>query len=165
MFGPTEVLQTVQAQAPQRSACWHGLPHQYSCRFGNDNLTAVRHRGNPSGAMDLQAHRAGGGLGGFPCVHAHPHPELLALGQGRAAKAPCISITAARAADGEEKAAKKLSPCVPTSLPPWAASADRTSSWCSASNRVYASGPSRSSSFVEPSMSVNRKVSVSVGKL
>jgi hypothetical protein len=67
---------------------------------------------------------------------------------------------AASAPEAVGKAKKKASPCVSTSKPPRAAHASRMTRGCSASASAYASAPSAWRSRVDPSTSVNRKVTV-----
>ena len=62
------------------------------------------------------------------------------------------------------KATKNASPCVSTSRPPASAKTARRSRRCSASSAAYSALPSRASSSVDPSTSVNRKVTVPVGR-
>ncbi len=85
-------------------------------------------------------------------------------GQAWKAKERCISIQAAAQALAEENTAKKPFPCVLISLPSCAASAARIISWCSDKVSAYTPSPKRVSRAVDPSMSVNRKVSVSVAR-
>jgi hypothetical protein len=58
------------------------------------------------------------------------------------------------------KATKNASPCVSTSTPPCAPNASRRMRRCSASAAAYPTAPSACSNTVEPSTSVNRKVTV-----
>ena len=50
------------------------------------------------------------------------------------------------------------------SRPLEAVNASRRMAWCASSSSLQAAVPSRSASLVEPSMSVNRKVTVPVGR-
>src|SRR5215216_656356 len=77
---------------------------------------------------------------------------------------PRWAATAARTAPaGLAKATKKASPWVLTSTPPASATARRMIAACSSWTAAYRS-PSAWSRRVEPSMSVNRKVTVPVGR-
>src|SRR5919201_4054463 len=78
------------------------------------------------------------------------------------ASASVAALAAASASDARENATKNASPCVSTSTPLCCANASRNTRRCSASASAYAS-PSSCSSRVEPSMSVNRKVTVPEG--
>ena len=69
-----------------------------------------------------------------------------------------------RAPGAVGNAKKNASPCVSTSTPPSAAQASRIRRRCSASASAYPSAPSSCSSFVEPSTSVKRKVTVPEGR-
>src|SRR5690242_9317460 len=74
----------------------------------------------------------------------------------------CRAASSAPGAVG--RATKNASPCVSTSTPPCAAHTSRTTRRCSASASAYRSAPSSRRSFVEPSTSVKRKVTVPVGR-
>jgi hypothetical protein len=84
-------------------------------------------------------------------------------GHGCVISASCPSTAARTASRALPKATKNESPCVSISRPPCAATAARSRRWCSASTSGY---PSRSClrSRVEPSMSVNRKVTAPLGR-
>ena len=84
-------------------------------------------RGHPGGPVHLQAHQAGGRLRRLAAMDSHPHPDPLPARPRMSWRACCISSTAATHARGEENTAKNASPCVSTSLPSCAASADRIS--------------------------------------
>jgi hypothetical protein len=90
------------------------------------HLAAVGDRPDPCGAVDLVSDEAGGLLRYLPNVHAHADSQLLAGRPFRPASWRCISRTAAMHALGEVNVAKNESPCVPSSVPPWAARAPRT---------------------------------------
>ena len=86
-----------------------------------------------------------------------------ACGQGSAASARCASAAADRASIARRKMTKNESPSVPCSCPPYARFAARTMArWRSRRSR-YGPVPSSSSMRVEPSMSLNRQVTVPVG--
>src|SRR4051812_19617920 len=76
---------------------------------------------------------------------------------------PRASRAAARAPDAVGNTAKKASPCVSTSIPPWRSNAERKARRCSASAAPYFSAPNSSRRRVDPSMSVKRKVTVPRG--
>jgi hypothetical protein len=83
-------------------------------------------------------------------------------GHAWVAKARCISIAPLAQALAEENTAKKPSPWVLISFPPWEARAARVIPWCSERAPAYAGPPRRLSRAVDPSISVNKNVSVSV---
>jgi hypothetical protein len=84
-------------------------------------------------------------------------------GHSCAASAACAVAAAFTAAAALPKTAKNESPLRSISIPPAASNASRSSRLCAASASLYRSRPSAFSSRVEPSMSVNRKVTVPVG--
>jgi hypothetical protein len=84
-------------------------------------------------------------------------------GQACAERRRCVSIAAATAAGALAKTTKNESPSVLISRPFAAATASRTIAWCASSSGRYADVPIRSTSLVEPSMSVNRNVTVPAG--
>ena len=85
-------------------------------------------------------------------------------GQGWAASARCVATAARIAPDAVGNATKNESPSVRISTPPCSATAVRTISACRSSWRTNPSRPSSWSSSVDPSMSVNRNVTVPVGR-
>src|SRR5919106_498539 len=72
------------------------------------------------------------------------------------------SAAAATASAAEANTAKKASPSVRTSTPPWSRMAPRRMPWCSARTPGHRS-PRVRASLVDPSMSVNTNVTVPVG--
>ena len=77
-----QVLQPVHAQIRQRRARRQRVADQRGRRLRHQHLAPVRDRGHPGGAMDIQAHQAGGRLRRLTGMHAHPHPDLLPAGPG-----------------------------------------------------------------------------------
>ena len=77
----------------------------------------------------------------------------------------CAAAAAPSASGAVRNATKKASPCVSTSTPLCAPNASRRMRRCSASAFAYSAVPSSWSSFVEPSTSVKRKVTVPDGRL
>src|SRR3954453_3192858 len=75
-----------------------------------------------------------------------------------------MATAAARAPSAAGKGRKKASPVVSTSTPPEEAHAERTTARWVARASAYPSAPSSSRRRVEPSMSLNRKVTVPVGR-
>src|SRR4051794_2239628 len=75
-----------------------------------------------------------------------------------------MATAAARAPSAVGKARRKASPAVSTSTPPDAVHAERTTVRWVARAVAYRSSPSWSRRRVEPSMSLNRKVTVPVGR-
>ncbi len=88
-------------------------------------------------------------------------PTRTRIGPER--RASVIARAAASAPGAVGKATKKASPWVSTSTPPFAVQAARMSRRCSARAAAYPSLPSSCRSLVEPSTSVNRKVTVPDG--
>ena len=116
------------AQIGQRRARRQPVPHQHRRRLRHQHLPPVADRGHPGGPVHLQAHQARWPSAPPPrngCPSAPgpaPRPARHAP-----AMACCICSTAATHPRGEENTAKNASPCVSTSRPPCAASADRIS--------------------------------------
>lgn len=79
---------------------------------------------------------------------------------GPAASTCVASAAHASAPRAVGNATKNASPCVSTSTPPWRAAAARNTRRCSARAALYLSAPSSPSRRVDPSTSVNRKVTV-----
>ena len=136
-----------------------GSPSSERGRRGRDeHLPAVRERRDPSSAMHvdpdiaLDSHRRCSG------VQAHPNRDRPC----RERLLPDRAAAAAPAAVG--KATKKASPCVSTSTPPSATNASRSTRRWPARASAYSSGPTRRNSRVDPSMSVNRNVTVPAGR-
>jgi hypothetical protein len=82
---------------------------------------------------------------------------------GPAASACVASAAHASAPRAVGNATKNASPWVSTSTPPWRAAAARNTRRCSARAALYLSTPSSPSRRVDPSTSVNRKVTVPEG--
>ena len=107
-----------------------------------------------------------------PSASSSPSPVWIPIrtriaapsGHGSATSERWAAATARTAPAGSRKTAKNESPSVPISRPASAASAARTSSRWRARIGRHAAVPRRSTSFVEPSMSVNRKVTSPVGR-
>ena len=80
-------------------------------------------------------------------------PTLMRAGQRASVRPRCAATVAASAAAGESNSAKKESPAVSSTEPPFAAIACSRIAWCFAivSNQA---GPSSRASAVEPSTSV-----------
>ena len=156
MFRVAQVLQPVRAEVAQLCDLAERATHHTAAASKKD-LTAVGHGSQPGGAVESEADQARWRLGGFPGMDAHPHPELPAVGHV-GEQGPCISTSGARAAEGEENTAKSR-PLRAHSLPPWAASADRTMHGARREPRCIASAK-RLSSPVEPSISVNRNANI-----
>ena len=130
------------------------------CGRGRDeHLPAVAGRRDAGGAVHVVSDVALLGDEWRPGVQADAHVD-----RGRATRDSVSARAAARAPGAVGKAKKKASPCVSTSTPPSAAHASRMIRRCSASASAYASAPSSCRSFVEPSTSVKRKVTVPVGR-
>src|SRR6266540_628528 len=85
-------------------------------------------------------------------------------GHGAWASASCASIAAWTAAAAVGKTTKNASPTVRTSTPPFGVKAARRMRSCCSSTGVNAL-PKRWTSFVEPSMSLKKNVSVPVGSV
>src|SRR5215213_5025521 len=83
-------------------------------------------------------------------------------GHGSAWRARCASTQAVTAAAGSENAARKASPIVLKWYPPWARIAAARMALCR-SRATHIVARSRSQSRVEPSMSVERKVTIPEG--
>ena len=123
-----QVLQPVDAQIGQRRARRQPVPHQHRRRLRHQHLPPVGDRGHPGGPVHLQAHQARrpsappprNGCPSAPAPAPRPARHAPAM-------ACCISSTAATHPRGEENTAKNASPCVSTSRPSCAASADRIS--------------------------------------
>src|SRR5262245_6691510 len=81
---------------------------------------------------------------------------------GPSASASRAASAAASASEAFANATKNESPSVPTSTPPWRVNSLRMVRRCSARRSAYSS-PSSPTSRVEPSMSVNRSVTVPCG--
>ena len=82
LFRAAQVLQPVNAQVRQRRARRERVPDQRGRRLGEQGLSPVRHGCQPGGAMNIQAHQAGGRLRRFTGMYAHPHPNMLPGGPG-----------------------------------------------------------------------------------
>src|SRR5215213_4036671 len=78
--------------------------------------------------------------------------------------ARCASAAARTAAAADGKAAKWASPSEPNGTPPSARTASSTSLDSTARSSPYAVSPMVATRFVEPSMSVNRNVTVPAGR-
>ena len=132
--------------------------------------------GVASGDYVLRAGRRGGiaigrGVTAFGSP-GQPRPRRLSWVKHRTrlafsrpdTRASVIAWAAVAAPGADANATKKAFPCVSTSTPPSPAHASRTTRRCSARASAYASAPSSRSSFVDPSTSVKRKVTVPVGR-
>ena len=108
--------------------------------------------------MHLQAHVARLVHRHLTRVHPHPYPkpELRHRQLRIRRRVQCRPTRSGNAT-------KNASPAVSTSTPPCAAHASRHTRWCSTATPT-ALRPSSSSSAVEPSMSVNRNVTVPRGR-
>jgi hypothetical protein len=84
-------------------------------------------------------------------------------GHGSVSRARCPAMQAATADLAPANAKNNPSPSESTSTPPWLATAPRRTSRCLSSTPAYRS-PIRRSNRVDPSMSVNTKVTVPPGK-
>jgi hypothetical protein len=101
--------------------------HQHRRRLRHQHLPPVRDRGHPGGPVHLQAHQAGRRPRRLPAMDAHPHPHPLPA-RPRMRLQGLLHLQHRRHAPrGEENTAKNASPCVSTSRPSCAASADRIS--------------------------------------
>jgi hypothetical protein len=67
----------VDAQIPQRRARRERVADQGRRRLREQHLTPVGDGRHPGGAVDIQAHQAGGRLRCLTGVDTHPHPDLL----------------------------------------------------------------------------------------
>ena len=83
---------------------------------------------------------------------------------GSSSNRSVITVAASTASGARANARRNASPCVSTSTPPSDTHASRTIRRWSSSATAYLSGPSSSSSRVDPSTSVNRNVTVPEGR-
>ena len=110
-----EVLEPVQAEVAQL------VPVEQSCGRGReDDLAAVRERGDARSTVDVDADVALAGE--RRCARVQPHAHRDRPG----ASAVCASSAACAAPPAVGKATKNASPCVSTSTPPCAANASRS---------------------------------------
>ena len=102
---------------------------------------------------------------GTPMPVWSPIRTRIVASFGQAAVASAISAcTAASTADrASGNTTKNESPSVPSSMPPFAAIAPRSSRWCCSKASVNAADPSSRRSCVERSISEKRNVTVPVG--
>ena len=164
-----EVLQPVLAELGEVAV------DERPCRGRHDDLSAVPGGGDAGSPVELPAGIALAGQKRLPRVQAHPYPDRSALErllppsgrrEGLSGVPEGVQEGVALRVDLDaagESAPQKPSPWVSTSTPPWAEKALRRKRRCSARARTYPSSPSSSISRVEPSMSVNRRVTVPLG--
>ena len=123
-----QVLQPVDAQIGQRRARRQPVPHQHRRRLRHQHLPPVgrpRPPGRPGAPPGPPGRRPSAPPPRNGCPSA-PAPAPRPARHG-ACRACCIASTAATHPRGEENTAKNASPCVSTSRPSCAASADRIS--------------------------------------
>ena len=153
-LGRGEVLEPVLAEVPQPVGA-----EQRSRGRRDEHLPAVSCRRDPRRAVHVDADVPLLGHVRRARMDAHPHPDR-ARGQSLAARG-----SGRRSAPGAVgNATKKASPCVSTSTPPWAPNASRRMPAMLGERLRIRSGAQLVQQLVEPSTSVNRKVTVPEGR-
>ena len=133
-------------------------PDERCCRRGDEHLPAVSNRCDACRSVHVVSDIALVGDERRPSVQADSHVDRA--GRQRLRERGCSRESARRG----RNAKKKASPWVSTSTPPAAVHASRMTRRCSASASAYATAPRSCRSFVEPSTSVKRNVTVPVGR-
>ena len=154
-LGRREILQPVIAQVDEPVIADHR-----GGRRRDEHLATVTDGGDPRRSMDVHPH--------VPLVRRERRPRVDARREPGSVRGPSASwkVPAASSAPvAVGNAAKNASPWVSTSTPPWRTNASRRSRRCSPSASAYAASPSSWRSFVEPSTSVNRNVTVPRGEV
>ena len=162
--GLVDVFQAVNAEVAKRHAGRQVVGDECARSFRHQDLAAVSRCADPSGSMHADAHVA---VAARPSAHCCAIPSARALEPARAKRAlPALAgprrqpTPRARGREGaEQRVALRIDH--PAAV---RGNAARSSQACSDNTVSYSSRPSRLSSSVEPSMSVNRKVTVPLGR-
>lgn len=159
-LGCAEVLEPMLPEVAQGDAVGQSIAEQGTGRVADQGLAAVRDRGDAGGPIDGEADHVASDRFDLAAVEAHPDADRQPVGPRLRREPRWASAAAATASGAAGKITKNESPSVPCSWPRCAANAVLSSARCRSRMSRYGPVPSSISRRVEPSMSLNRHVTV-----